>query len=64
MRELATLAWKGRFGGTGQFPGQWQQPIAQLEKQGAAAWIVAHADLCCPCLALSSYSTPERQPPP
>jgi hypothetical protein len=45
MMELATLAWKGRFGSNWQFPSQSHLPIAQLEKQGAAAWIVAFARL-------------------
>jgi hypothetical protein len=43
MAELVDFSLEGPIRRHWQFPSQWQLPITQLEKQGAAAWIVAHA---------------------
>lgn len=40
-RRLVDLAWKGRFGGAGNFPANGGDRLPSWEKQGAAAWIVA-----------------------
>ena len=43
IRRASDFSLEGPIRRHWQFPSQWQPPITQLQKQGAAAWIVAHA---------------------